>query len=151
MKALLILIFGVWSSLCAADILALVKILDQNDTARFKTMVLNAIDANTAREDNNKSILMYSIWIGNDEAARYLIEQGADVNAADSGGATALHLALWKDRTEMALYLMKHGASTRALSGDGMTPMDIAVLRQNKTVLEAIDRSTKSIKSLPLN
>lgn len=151
MKTIFLLILIVWSSLFAADILTLVKTLDQNDTSRFKTMVRNAIDANAARKDNNKSILMYASWVGNDEAVRYLIEKGAQINAEDSGGATALHLALWKDHTNIALYLIERGASVRALSIDGMTPIDIAVLRQNKQALDAIDRLAKPIKPLLLD
>lgn len=151
MKIILILLLCLSSLLFSADILALVKTLDHNDTTRFKTMVANTLDANAAREDNNKTVLMYAVWVGNEEAVEFLIGKGADVNAADAGGATALHLAIWKDRTNMALYLMKHGASIRALSTDGMTPMDIAALRQNAKVLEEMEKSTKSVKSLNLD
>lgn len=105
-------------------------------------------DANAARSDNNKTILMYASWIGNIEAVRVLVEKGADVNTADSSGATALHLAIWRDRTNIALYLLEHGASAKAMSLNGMTPEDIAVLRTNTEVMESISKAKPKLKSL---
>lgn len=137
------------TALCSgADIFKLVQAIDRNDTVEFKQMVQTMSDANTARSDNNKSILMYTCWVGNEELVRYLVEKGADINGYDSSNATALHLAIWKDHTNIALFLIEKGASTNALSTDGMTPSDIAMLRSNTRVLEAIDKAKPKLKSL---
>ncbi|MEW5832821.1 MAG: ankyrin repeat domain-containing protein [Campylobacterota bacterium] len=131
-----------------ADILQLVALLDRNDTETFKAQVQTLQDANAMRGDNNKTVLMYACWVGNDEAVRHLVEKGADVNAHDAGGATALHLAAWKNRTAVALYLLEHGASGSAISREGMTPLDIAMMRENRTIADAIEKAAPKLKPL---
>lgn len=131
-----------------ANILQLVGLLDRNDTNTFITNIQTINDANTAREDNNKTILMYACWVGNIDAVKHLVEKGADVNAKDSGGATALHLAAWKNHTPIALYLLENGASGGAMSNDGMTPLDVAMMRENKEIAEAIEKSAPKLKKL---
>lgn len=135
-------------SVYGADILELVRSLDANDAVRFKSLVVNPEDANSMRSDNNKSILMYASWIGNGEAVEHLVTNGAEVNAHDSSGTTALHLAIWKSQNTIALYLLKHGASAAAMSNDGMTPLDIAIMKENKEVVEAIKKSAPKLKPL---
>lgn len=144
----LIIPFLMGSMVYAADIFAMVNALDRNDTDAFKSMVRTIEDANTARSDNNKSILMYAVWVGNEEAVKELVSKGSDINHADESGATALHLAIWKDRNAIALYLIEKGASVNALSRDGMTPSDIALLRSNTQVMEAIEKKKPKLKPL---
>jgi ankyrin repeat protein len=148
MKKILFFLALFGTLLSGADILKLVQTLDRNDTKTFNTMIVTIEDANSARSDNNKTILMYASWVGNTEAVHTLVEKGANVNAADSSNATALHLAIWRDHTDIALYLLEHGASTKAMSLDGMTPSDIAILRSNTTVMEAIEKTKPKLKSL---
>lgn len=136
------------ATLCAADILDLVGLLDRNDTATFQSHIQTISDANSAREDNNKTILMYACWVGNSDAVKYLIDKGADVNAQDSGGATALHLAAWKGNTSIALYLIEKGSSVNAMSTEGMTPLDIAIMKENQEIITAIDKATPKLKPL---
>lgn len=148
MKKTILFFFLGLSALYGAEILDLVRSLDRNDTAGFERSVQTALDANAMRDDNNKTILMYASWVGNEEAVRYLIDKGADVNAVDSGGATALHLAIWKGFDSIALYLLDHGAQPDIMSVDGMTAVDIAAMKGNKTILEAIDQKKPKRKSL---
>lgn len=135
-------------SLHAADILDLVGLLDRNDTKTFQTRIQTLSDANTAREDNNKTILMYACWVGNTEAVNYLIDKGADVNAQDVNGATALHLAAWKGFIPIALHLIDQGASGSVMSKDGMTPLDIAIMQGNKEIATAIEKAAPKLKKL---
>ncbi len=126
----------------------LVGLLDRNDTQTFQSRIQTFADANAAREDNNKTVLMYAVWVGNTDAVKYLVEKGADVNAQDTGGATALHLAVWRSSTPIALYLIENGASTTAMSKEGMTPMDIAIMRENREIMEAIETRSQKRKKL---
>lgn len=147
-QKILLVCFLATTCLNGADILNLVGLLDRNDTQTFQSQIQTIQDANAAREDNNKTILMYASWVGNTEAVKYLIDKGADVNAQDTGGATALHLAAWKGFTPIALYLLEKGASGRAMSKDGMTPLDIAMMRGNQEIAEAIDKAAPKLKPL---
>ncbi len=135
-------------SLHGADILDLVGLLDRNDTKTFESRIQTFSDANSAREDNNKTILMYAVWVGNTDAVKYLIEKGADINAKDTGGATALHLAAWKGHTSIALYLIDKGSFVNIMSKEGMTPLDIAMMRENRDIAEAIEKSIPKLKKL---
>jgi ankyrin repeat protein len=143
---LLLVMLSIYAS--GADIFKLVQALDRNDTKAFESMVVSIEDANTARSDNNKTILMYACWVGNNKAVKYLVDKGADVNTQDVSNATALHLAIWKDQTEIALFLLEHGASASTMGIDGMTPSDIAVLRSNTKVMEALEKAKPKLKSL---
>lgn len=135
-------------SLQAADILDLVGLLDRNDSKTFHSRVQTLKDANAAREDNNKTILMYACWVGNSDAVKYLIAKGADVNAQDAEGATALHLAAWKGHTSIALFLLENGASGQSVSKEGMTPLDIALMQGNKEIAAAIEKAAPKLKKL---
>lgn len=135
-------------SVQAADILELVRLIDRNDTVMFNNHVRTISDANAARGDNNKTILMYASWVGNAQAVQHLIKMGADVNAEDSSGATALHLAAWKGHTSIAVYLLENGASGSVLSKDGMSALDIALMQGNREIAEAIEKAAPKLKKL---
>lgn len=60
-------------------------------------------------------------------AVKYLVEElGADVNAADHDGNTALHHAAARGDNEMILYLVSKGASVMAVDREGRTTVDMA-------------------------
>ena len=53
-------------------------------------------------------------------AVKYLVEElGADVNAADHEGNTALHHAAARGDNEMILYLVSKGANVKAVDREG--------------------------------
>lgn len=147
-KKIFFLFFLIAGNAEGADILDLVGLLDRNDTAVFQSHVQTLQDANAAREDNNKTVLMYACWVGNSEAVKHLIAKGADVNAQDAGGATPLHLAAWKGHTSIALYLLEKGASGQTMSKDGMTPLDIAIIQGNQEIAAAIEKAAPKLKPL---
>lgn len=134
----------------ASDIFELVGYIDKNDTSSFVTAIKTVEDANTHRSDNNKTILMYSAWMGNEEAVNHLLEKGADINMQDETGATALHLAIWKNHESIALKLLEKGADFNLLSKDGMSAMDIAILKGNQNILKVLDSKTPKRKTLGL-
>jgi ankyrin repeat protein len=60
-------------------------------------------------------------------AVKYLVEElGADVNAADHDGNTALHHAAARGDNEMILYLVSKGANVMAVDREGRTTADMA-------------------------
>jgi ankyrin repeat protein len=60
-------------------------------------------------------------------AVKYLVEElGADVNAADHQGNTALHHAAARGDNEMILYLVSKGANVKAVDREGRTTVDMA-------------------------
>ncbi|MEX2466716.1 MAG: ankyrin repeat domain-containing protein [Gemmatimonadota bacterium] len=60
-------------------------------------------------------------------AVRFLVEEcGADVNARDAGGYTAVHHAAARGDDEMIRYLVEHGADVTVVSREGQTTADMA-------------------------
>jgi ankyrin repeat protein len=60
-------------------------------------------------------------------AVKYLVEElGADVNAADHEGNTALHHAAARGDNPMILYLVSKGANVKAVDREGRTTVDMA-------------------------
>ncbi len=60
-------------------------------------------------------------------AVKYLVEElGADVNARDFNGYTALHHAAARGDNELIKYLVAHGADVTVVSRKGQTTVDMA-------------------------
>jgi ankyrin repeat protein len=60
------------------------------------------------------------------DAAKLLVELGADVNAVDGNGDTALHGAAYRGAKEIAQLLIDHGAKINVVNKIGWTPWIIA-------------------------
>lgn len=83
------------------------------------------------------------------EAVRYLLDQGADINAVDVHGETAMHGAAYQSRSDLVLELAKRGASPaiwNRANAWGWTPLMIAQghrpgnFRPAPQTIEAIER-----------
>jgi ankyrin repeat protein len=76
---------------------------------------------------------------GDRAAVQQLIRSGADVNAAQGDGTTALHWAAAKEDAEMAKMLLAAGASVKAMTREGgMTPLIMASMSGAADVIEAL-------------
>jgi ankyrin repeat protein len=72
----------------------------------------------------NSHIIHAAGWM---PAVKYLVEEiGADVNARDHQGNTALHNAASRGDVEMILYLISKGADVKAVNREGQTTADMA-------------------------
>ena len=61
------------------------------------------------------------------QTARYLVDHGADVNAAGQFGWTALHSATYQGITDLMEFLISKGANINAMDGFRQTPLSIAL------------------------
>lgn len=66
--------------------------------------------------------LQYASLNGHCDIVKWLIGLGADVNATDTYGRTALHWAGFNAQTEVAALLWEAGADAMAKSPGGLTP-----------------------------
>lgn len=72
------------------------------------------------------------------EEANKAIEAGADVNAKDNNGATALIRSAWEGDYELAELLLKHGADVNARNNDGCTALMFAAFDGHPKVAELL-------------
>ncbi|XP_071420291.1 ankyrin repeat domain-containing protein 22 isoform X2 [Pithys albifrons albifrons] len=71
-------------------------------------------------------LLMVSKTKQNENLIKMLLRAGADVNATDSSGSTALHYACEMKNQEVIPLLLQAHADTSIKNQDGETPLDIA-------------------------
>jgi ankyrin repeat protein len=72
------------------------------------------------------------------DALRALLKQGANVNAADADGTTALHWASYRDDVESADLLIRAGAKVNAANDLGATPLWTASLNGSVTMVRRL-------------
>jgi uncharacterized protein len=75
---------------------------------------------------------------GDTGEARKLIEQHADVNAAQADGATALHWAVYRSNREMVELLLRAGANPKAANREGSTPLWLACTNGDAGIVAAL-------------
>jgi len=87
--------------------------------------------------------LHLAVKLGRTEIAKLLVAGGADVNAADTWGSTALHRAAACRRPALAGLLAANGADLEARTEhDGATPLHSAAVNADRTpVVEALLRA----------
>ena len=87
---------------------------------------------------------------GDVAAARVLVQKGADVNAPQSDGATALHWAVYRDSVEAVDLLMRAGAKSAA-NREGMTPLAMAALYGDPRIVDRLLKGGADAKALGPN
>jgi ankyrin repeat protein len=100
------------------------------------TAVLLLTTAGTAvAADNSLAGLIQS---GNRDAALKMIASGADVNAAQGDGTTALHWAVYKIDVDLARALLAKGAKADVTNSYGSSPLAEAVKVANPRLVEML-------------
>ena len=84
--------------------------------------------------------LAWATMMGQTEAAKLLLQHGADVNGRNRDGNTALHLAIFLGHAGSAELLLKNGADVTARNDDGATPIDMLAVpwEMTKMLLEPL-------------
>ncbi len=108
-----------------------------NDLSFMRLLVASGADPKLMMNDKGTS-LMVAAGMGRTaerpeaeekmafETAKLAVELGADVNAADDSGQTALHFAAYIGADAIAQFLMEKGAKADVKDSFGMTPLDVA-------------------------
>ncbi len=117
--------------------LRLMDALRQGDQAGFRKALAGNPSAAKARGAAGITPLMYAVLYGDTAAMRLLLEKGADVNARNDAGASAL---LWAaDNLEKTRLLLEHGADVSAVSEEGRTALLAAAgIHGNSAVIKLL-------------
>jgi orotate phosphoribosyltransferase len=100
------------------------------------------------RASNGDTPLHAAIWARDDEAARELIDAGADVNAAGEDGYTPLHAALAQSNVPIARRLTAIGASWDAVNQFACSVRD-AARRSDDLEVRALLEQEEVVSQLP--
>jgi ankyrin repeat protein len=88
---------------------------------------------------------------GNRAEIERLVKRGADVNAQQADGATALQWAAYRGDAKLAELLLKAGAKPGLANHDGATPLWLAAARGDAAVIQALLKSgADANEQLPL-
>jgi ankyrin repeat protein len=97
------------------------------------------------------SAIADAVMHGDNAAVRKLLEQHADVNAAQPDGATALHWAVFHSDKDMVDLLLKAGANPKAANREGTTPLWLASVNGDAPVIAALlNAGADANEKLPL-
>jgi ankyrin repeat protein len=118
--------------------LGLAAFFNQPAVARY--LVENGAEVNRVTENpQHISPLISATASGSLEIARLLLEHGADPNARQAGGFTAMHNAAQNGQLEMIELLLKYHAEANPRADDGRTALTFA-LEANRAEAAALLR-----------
>ncbi len=107
---------------------SLTNAIRQNDVDAVRR-ALSSGRAELTVDDTGTTLLMYAALVGNPEIIRLLVDHGAQVNASNRSGATALMWAV--SRAENVKALLARGADANARARNGWSAL-IAATRYGK-------------------
>jgi ankyrin repeat protein len=102
----------------------LMDVLRQGDRSAFRKQLQVEPEAAKRKGPGGSTPLMYAVLYADAEAVRLLLDAGADPNARNEAGATALMWAV--DDLDKTQLLLRRGADPNARSDDGRTPLLVA-------------------------
>ncbi len=79
-----------------------------------------------------------AVMKGDKASLTRLLQQKADVNAAQIDGATAFHWAVYRNDLEVANLLIRAGAKVNVMTREGITPLYMASLYGNPTMISRL-------------
>jgi ankyrin repeat protein len=89
---------------------------------------------------------MRAAFKGRADTVRDLIDSGADIDAADAEGYTALHCAAEAGRADVVDLLLKNGANAKATTVKGRTAADAAAAAGKSKVVRLLDKASVMVR-----
>lgn len=97
------------------------------DTSKVVEVLVKFGASVQSADELQNTPLTVAVLSNNLNAAKRLLELGADLNATSRPGWTALHEAAWQGSEPLVRWLTTHGALVDAVTGDGSTARDLAL------------------------
>jgi hypothetical protein len=90
------------------------------------------------KTSSGKSVLMAVSVKGDTDKVIYYLKRGADVNAHDRNGWTALVFAIWTSQPDVVRILFDHGADPNLVDNKGRTPLSHALVAGESGIADLI-------------
>lgn len=108
------------------------------DLEKVAMFIEAGIDVNEAFDGMSPIVWLASQRRGSCEIAQLLIDNGADVNAVDQDGISAIRMAVFNAHKELLQLLIANGANLNAVDQDGLTELDMAVYHGRKELAQLL-------------
>ena len=113
----------------------LLDLIKKEDFKAVKLLIDMGADVN-AKDENDRTALIYASRNSSSEILEYLIEKGADVNAKDDENKTALIDAASFNNLEVIKYLIEKGADINAKDNENKTVLMHAAFFADLEIIE---------------
>ena len=89
---------------------------------------------------DEKDAIVTAVLLGDFEAAELLVKRGADINAQDDIGRTAVMMAIEEDwaGTAWVEFLIEHKADVNLLDNDGDSALDLAKHHRRNDIVDLL-------------
>lgn len=120
--------------------------LNQEETEEVKKNILMDKNLLKSRNLNGSTFLHIAVMHGNFELAKFLINNGIDVNNQDKKGNTALHYCAEYHQYEIAKYILQHNGQLNISDKYGNEPLWVAAInvRKDLTGLDIVELFLKN-------
>jgi hypothetical protein len=118
----------------------------ERNKQKIQEAINNGVDINVKAGMMGESLLHCYVLEGDMEAAKLLIDMGADVNQQGNTGGTPLHSAAGNNDLTMVKYLINMGADLNKSLG-GFTPLTVAVNRGYEKIAEVLIESGADVSA----
>jgi len=81
-------------------------------------------DVDEREQLGGSTALIVAALVGQADAARFLVDHGAEIDAINNDGSTALHTAAFFAHPDIVRLLLENGAATDIRNQSGATPLD---------------------------